>query len=391
MAKRTTKTEVVLKAMARSGPELRPDQIRLADEAQTDKNKVYTQSDVNQSGGGEGGGGGGGVAPDLSGYATTEQLNSEADARDTGDKANLGLIEANKKDIAAISNDYTTTDEFNTLNGRISQNKKDIASLGEAFDTAVIAAQEGAENLEIELQSYAKKEDIPEGGGASETPTLDQVCKKGGITTETIGAQKYIAGQDFRNGDLSDVGVEVDGEKGIVHIKGKNNTVSPIEVFQSGSNVNNVGSTVFKVDNHGVCTAEEFVGDGSKLTNLPGGAAAPVLPGQKWNLVTAHDLPPAPGEMMWVDGESALYCHATTADGIVLGNAFTSFGQYDVNGTMVVSMYKHGVGIEAVFKAGIVQMITQGGETFWKILKMNHARFNLNEGTAYNVTASGLF
>ena len=95
--------------------------------------------------------------------------------------------------------------------------------------------------------------------------------------------------------------------------------------------------------------------------------------------------------MMWVDGESALYCHATTADGIVLGNASTSFDQYDVNGTMVVSMYKHGVGIEAVFKAGLVQMITQGDQTFWKILKMNHARFNLNEGTAYNVTASGLF
>ena len=34
----------------------------------------------------------------------------------------------------------------------------DIASLQEGFDEAVLAAQEGAENIEIELQSYSKKD-----------------------------------------------------------------------------------------------------------------------------------------------------------------------------------------------------------------------------------------
>ena len=161
-----TITEVVTKALARSGPELRPEQIRLDDEAQTDKKNVYTQRDVNL---GMSGGGGPGPAPepiDLDGYATTEQLTEEAHARETGDKANQAAItEANKaiqelaKDLDAVENDYTTTEDFNHLNSKVTQNKKDIASLGEAFDTAVLAAQDGAEALEIELQSYAKKDD----------------------------------------------------------------------------------------------------------------------------------------------------------------------------------------------------------------------------------------
>ena len=631
--KRKTTTEVVTKALARSGPEITPSQIRLDDSVQTDNNKVFTQSDVNQSMG-SGGGGGGGIAPDLDGYVKTEELAAEADARDTGDKANLGLIQsvsakvdgntteiqkntaaiaaldtsgegpdlsgfytkpetdekfstkaellqdheawtlADEKikeayiasdtalatsiaevanDLDAVENDYTTTAEFNTLNSKVSQNKKDIASLGEAFDTAVLAAQDGADALNIELQSYAKKDDT------YTKPETDTTFAKlsGADFTGDVKADKYIAGQDFRNGPLTDVGVEVDGQKGIVHLKGQSNAVTPIEVFESGSNVNNVSASVFKVTNEGACKAKSFEGDGSKLTGLPTGGAvginevltegnnadpgqslnfgitqgdippfpftrdsidfdagsglrlgglatyytmnepfsvdtengvtqefaystrrlsavddyyhaesrggttistgvgvagiffrgsngffdvgngtgvltvgdpdAPILnieartydgtssitagefigdgskltnlpitggsalPGQKWNLVTAHALPPSPGEMMWVDGDNALYCHATTADGIVLGNASTNFGQYDVNGTMIIAMYKQGLGVEAVFKAATVQMMTQNGQTFWKFLKTNHARFNLSEGTSYNVTASGLF
>lgn len=216
-------TEVVTKGFARSGPELRPDQIRLADEAQTSKNKVYTQSDLNQNGGG----GGGGVAPDLSEYATKEALNTEADARDTGDKANLGLIEsvsakvngnttqiqvnaaaiaaldtsgdgpdlssyytkpeadekfatsaellqdheawtladdkikeAYKNDdqllaerIRVVENDYTTTDDFNTLNNKVSQNKKDIAANTEAIAAIEIPEVEIPEQVTYLLQT----------------------------------------------------------------------------------------------------------------------------------------------------------------------------------------------------------------------------------------------
>ena len=39
---------------------------------------------------------------DLSGYATTTDLQNEADARDTGDKVVLGLVEANQNDIDSL-------------------------------------------------------------------------------------------------------------------------------------------------------------------------------------------------------------------------------------------------------------------------------------------------
>ena len=83
-------TEVVTKGFARSGPDLHPNQIRLDDEAQTDKNKVFTQSDVNRAGGG-----GGGVAPDLSGYAKTDYV-------DSADNALGALIAANTQAIEDI-------------------------------------------------------------------------------------------------------------------------------------------------------------------------------------------------------------------------------------------------------------------------------------------------
>ena len=63
--------------------------------------------------------------PDLSGYATQEQLEGEATDRATGDEALAGQI----------------------------------SDLQDGFDAAIIAGQEGAENINIELQSYLKKED----------------------------------------------------------------------------------------------------------------------------------------------------------------------------------------------------------------------------------------
>ena len=181
--KRKTTTEVVTKALARSGPELRPDQIRLADEAQLDKNKVYTQSDLNQSGGG-----GGGVAPDLSEYATKEALNTEADARDTGDKANLGLIESvsakvngnttqiqvNAAAIAAIdtsgegpdlSGFYTKpqADEKFATKAELLQDHEAWTRADDKIKEAYIASDTAlATSISEELKNYVRKEDIPE-------------------------------------------------------------------------------------------------------------------------------------------------------------------------------------------------------------------------------------
>jgi hypothetical protein len=96
---------------------------------------------------------------DLDGYATTTYV----DGQDKAISDRLQLVEQ----------DYTTADEFSTQVQRITDNKTAIESnalkiagntsgiigLQEGFDAALLAAQEGSENLTIELQSYAKKED----------------------------------------------------------------------------------------------------------------------------------------------------------------------------------------------------------------------------------------
>ena len=109
MAKRTTKTEVVTKALARSGPEITPEQIRLSDDAQPDKNKVYTQRDYNESVNG-----GGGAAPDLDGYATTEALTAESHARENGDTANKIAIELTDKEVKQNAEDIAALKAANT-------------------------------------------------------------------------------------------------------------------------------------------------------------------------------------------------------------------------------------------------------------------------------------
>lgn len=80
---------------------------------------------------------------DLEGYATTEQLQA---------------VDDRLKDVEV---DYTTTTELNAVNSRVTKNSKEITELQEGFDAALLAAQEGADNLQIELQSYAKKENTP--------------------------------------------------------------------------------------------------------------------------------------------------------------------------------------------------------------------------------------
>lgn len=82
---------------------------------------------------------------DLSGYATTVYVND-------ADKVISDRLQI-------VEQDYTTTAELNAANSRISGNSKEIEGLQSGFDAALLAAQEGSENLTIELQSYAKKED----------------------------------------------------------------------------------------------------------------------------------------------------------------------------------------------------------------------------------------
>lgn len=102
---RKTTTKSYAKSLARSGPELQPSQIRLADEAQTDKDKVFTQTDVNQ---GMGGGGG----ADLTGYAKTNYVDSadnalnallatETQARKDGDSAASYQLQQAEKGLEA--------------------------------------------------------------------------------------------------------------------------------------------------------------------------------------------------------------------------------------------------------------------------------------------------
>ena len=204
--KTKTITEVVTKALARSGPDLHPDQIRLDDSVQTDKTKVLTQSDINS--GLSGGGGGGGPAPDLSGYAKTDYV-------DSADNALGALIAANTQAI----------EDIEIPEGGESYNdeaiKKEISDLQDAFDTAVAAAQEGAENLTIELQTYAKKEDIPtdnkdlangakyitlaEVPAAPEPPNLDGYALKTEIPTDNkdlANGAGYITAEDVQAGGI---------------------------------------------------------------------------------------------------------------------------------------------------------------------------------------------
>ena len=89
---------------------------------------------------------GGGFDKDLEAYAKKEYV----DLQD-------GALDERLKDVEV---DYTTTYELNAVNSRVTKNSKEITALQEGFDAALLAAQEGADNLQIELQSYASKEEL---------------------------------------------------------------------------------------------------------------------------------------------------------------------------------------------------------------------------------------
>ena len=123
-----------------------------------------------------------GVSPevDLSGYAKTEDLQDESQARETGDQANLALIHKVADDLDAVENDYTTTDEFNTLNSKVSQNTKDIKTLQDA------PAPEAPD-----LGSYATKQDL-----STATANLPYRLETDKVLRTADEPQKYNAFDD---------------------------------------------------------------------------------------------------------------------------------------------------------------------------------------------------
>ena len=186
MSPKTT-TEVVTKALARwSRASTRP--IRLADEAQADPKKVFTQKATSTKM----------VAVvevvpiDLDGYATTDQLSAEASARDTGD-GNLGLIESSAPRSTTTppppssshergckaSNAWTTADEnikaYIKSDTALATSIDENAGRSRACRKLRLSSQPKGREPEIELQSYAKKEDIPEGVGPDPPPL--RICR----------------------------------------------------------------------------------------------------------------------------------------------------------------------------------------------------------------------
>ena len=66
---------------------------------------------------------------------------------------------------------------------------------------------------------------------------------------QEIEAKRFLGGDDIRanQSDPTTVGVEVNGGLGIVHLKPKNNQVTPLEIFGPGSVVQNQSASIFRV------------------------------------------------------------------------------------------------------------------------------------------------
>ena len=146
------------------------------------------------------------VNPDL---VTQEELQAEANKRDTGDKANLGLIRENKDDIddiegrlVVVENDYTTTDDFNAVSEQARKNKQDIQALQNAPTpvTRIIAGNNVTLDPEGGTGNVKINVDVPEAG---EPPNLDAYATKADLSTATAALPYTIeTDKTLRQADL---------------------------------------------------------------------------------------------------------------------------------------------------------------------------------------------
>lgn len=196
MARKTT-TKSYAKSLARSGPEIQPNQIRLADEAQTDKDKVFTQTDVNQ---GMGSGGGG---ADLTDYAKTNYVDSADNAL----------------------NDLLATE---------SQSRKD----GDAAASYQLQQAEKGLEAKIEANTAAIEAiEVPEGGGSDpslpyafvvgETDSNELVTKRQSAADGVSPTQilETLSLRDSKGANLGDVYFESSGGIGVALSHRYENTI----------------------------------------------------------------------------------------------------------------------------------------------------------------------
>ena len=92
---------------------------------------------------------------DLEGYATEQWVLSKKYITKK-DLPETGSPPIDHIDQPPIDTEHEH-DEYAPIDHTHSNYASDISDLQEGFDEAVLAAQEGAENIEVELQSYSKK------------------------------------------------------------------------------------------------------------------------------------------------------------------------------------------------------------------------------------------
>ena len=108
--------------------------------------------------------------------------------------------------------------------------KEQMTGLQEGFDAALIAAQEGAENLTIELASYSKKTHNHDGAYSAKDHGHDYLPLKGGTLSGTVNGKLIKSTRDtgyafeVKPGDTTKAYIHTDGHAGFhsrIEIDGK--------------------------------------------------------------------------------------------------------------------------------------------------------------------------